>query len=352
MLTLKSLLDGWHKLLTVGAAALIIPGLINTHAWAVGGGDPIEPDDRALAERMVRIEAGGKTCSGVVYAGNAVLTAAHCLHSAAKPRVRASDVRLYLHSDEYRSPISPSRVVLHPDYEGSLEEGLPLDRDLAIVFLRAGPELPPLELGARRTMGTYDAHVASKRVFGYGPCEMEMPALGKIEFQGVLQFPGLYNIAGDPERRQQICEGDSGGGVFLGTAGMVYGAEGEVPIVYPEDPSGVRPLLGIVTGAYSMFASPEKCPTCSAGLQYIRADVFRDWIIETVANDQLVRDIQEALNAAGCKAGPVDGIWGSRSHAALTRFAEATGAGDHVSPNGAVLERIRASVNHACGPGQ
>jgi hypothetical protein len=69
MLTLKCLFDGWHKLLTVGAAALIIPGLINTHAWAVGGGDPIEPEDRALAERMVRIEAGGKTCS--VTAGTA-----------------------------------------------------------------------------------------------------------------------------------------------------------------------------------------------------------------------------------------------------------------------------------------
>jgi hypothetical protein len=63
---------------------------------------------------------------------------------------------------------------------------------------------------------------------------------------------------------------------------------------------------------------------------------------EVTADDTLIRDIQRALQDAGCNPGPADGIWGRRSKAALSNWASTI----NVMPGGLdltprLLNRIR-----------
>lgn len=344
----KFLFDGWHKVLIVSTAGLIFLVWLNTHAWAVGGGDPIEPQDRALAERMVRVETRSTQCSGVLLTKHAVLTAGHCLRDKEGEQAKPSDLKLFLYSETHRQSRSTPKVVFHPDYEGNAL------RDLALVFLKDTPftELESIDLSKNRGRAFLGVEIAKIVVFGFGLCGKDSMALRKVEMEAVVNFPRFpRNIALDPRKKAYICAGDSGGAIFLGPSGRMYKlGEESSSITYADKEKRMPTLHGIVGWTVDEFSEPDVCSTCSTALVYIKLAAFRDWIIETVATDRLIRDMQHALNVVGCKAGAVDGIWGSRSRAALRRFAKATGADDLISPNEAVLERIRASPNPRCGP--
>lgn len=76
------------------------------------------------------------------------------------------------------------------------------------------------------------------------------------------------------------------------------------------------------------------------------------------ASSQLVRNVQQQLQAKGIDAGPVDGIWGPQTHQGLTDFQQAQGLEASGQLNGPTLAALgiagqqSASVGNSASAGQ
>lgn len=80
------------------------------------------------------------------------------------------------------------------------------------------------------------------------------------------------------------------------------------------------------------FLNPEGSPPLAAGGQQAGAgataageDAQREQSLPPPVGEQLVRNVQDKLRAKGIDAGPVDGIWGPRTHAGLREFQQNQG---------------------------
>ena len=62
----------------------------------------------------------------------------------------------------------------------------------------------------------------------------------------------------------------------------------------------------------------------------------------------LVAQVQRQLARHGCAPGPVDGLWGDKSRAALNSFARAIGRGLGSEPSSAVLAALSGRARSAC----
>jgi hypothetical protein len=77
------------------------------------------------------------------------------------------------------------------------------------------------------------------------------------------------------------------------------------------------------------FLNPEgKAPLAAGGGQASTGASAQQQGAQTIppaVSERLVRNVQETLKAKGIDAGPVDGIWGPRTHAGLQQFQRAQG---------------------------
>lgn len=269
-------------------------------ALAVGGADAFQDHDRAIIPRIVRInsEKNGD-CSGVIYARNLVLTAAHCLWDPRRNRaLRPEAVKVFVSRGlgEPFYPHAASRIIAHPDYKHHRDPKFgEIDAyDLAIIVLQPSDvlALPRVRVFEGREKFVSDffffAKIFEKVVFGFGPCD-NPGRLGKIRMRGYVESMAsssiwhmkVFPVAYDSSKNRVICPGDSGGGVFVGL-GSISGPDGFSDQDQALDLERSPMLLGIV--ATGKGEHKAHCAQCSPSVQYTRLDIFRPWI-ETYIRD-------------------------------------------------------------------
>jgi Trypsin len=225
--------------------ATLLPG---TGANAIVGG---AEDQGPLARRTVMVlGSNGGVCSAVVVAGDAVLTAAHCVTGAAEHRVHFRD--------ESGEPvlIVPSAKAVHPGYDAKAIENRRRSVDLALLRI---PERLP-ERFERATLTTAKpAKDTAVSVGGYGLSQENAPkttgtfrsaALKAIEPYGPSRILLWLQGAGP----MGACQGDSGGPMFVGDAVV----------------------------AITSWSSPAKGRSCGGITQGILVGPQQDWIDRTL----------------------------------------------------------------------
>lgn len=328
-------------------AALCFGGVMSFScgfAGAVGNSENIGENDKALAERLVRLEVAGRLCSGVIYTSSVVLTAAHCIKPQSGDAASPGDAKIFLHSENYAHSYRPQSIIIHPSYGGTdWGHGLMDVHDIAILFMKdtVGAELKPLNFMQELPFGNKVA------ILGYGPeTPSATPKLGKVtmtanipRMQGTDPYwVRLIVIAKDVDAKRMTCGGDSGGPVFPAVVDLF----GE-PISaeqYAKDYGNPPTLLGLVSAGTGE-------DLCSDQSRFVRTDLLGPWVVETAALHKRWVELQLALNEAGCDAGPVDGVWGEKGYAALKRFSDATGA-DVRTPSDYALKTVLAASKPAC----
>jgi hypothetical protein len=94
------------------------------------------------------------------------------------------------------------------------------------------------------------------------------------------------------------------------------------------------------------FINPEGKPPLATGAQAggtgsEQANAGAQPSVPMAVSPQLVRSVQDTLHAKGIDAGPVDGIWGPRTHQALREFQERQG----IETTGQLDARTLASLD-------
>lgn len=190
-----------------------LPGIVN--------GKPLESGHEIssrLVALMVSQENKSSLCTGALFPGNIILTAAHCVHNSEITLVFHTDVHS-LNSDNASALTRPVvRMIVHPGYANA-EKSVSSNFDLAMIkFLGRAPEgtqifnlpLTPVPLDGTETL----------LVAGYGTTD---PA---VNTGGILRF--TTQSAGSIHRTENdtasfhvdqidsgVCSGDSGGPLFL-----------------------------------------------------------------------------------------------------------------------------------------
>jgi hypothetical protein len=169
-------------------------------ASAITLGQP-DPGDLGVVALVTR---GQSFCTGTLIARRVVLTAAHCLDATAPEEVFFGRVPTAPIDGEVSVPIMVARV--HPYYDP-----ITLAHDVALLLLRA--DAPAGAMPSTPLDGNIDRDLAGARIrlvgFGGGSKQMGEARLGDV---GDLSFA----ITADPS---QICDGDSGGPVFIAAGG-------------------------------------------------------------------------------------------------------------------------------------
>ena len=70
------------------------------------------------------------------------------------------------------------------------------------------------------------------------------------------------------------------------------------------------------------------------------------------ASEQLIRNVQQQLQAKGVDAGPVDGIWGPQTHQGVREFQQAQGLQSTGQLNGRTLAALGISQEQSASAGQ
>lgn len=197
--------------------AVLASLVIAAPAHAIVGG---RPADAALkGETAMIVSTRGASCTGVVLAPNALLTAAHCVQPEADYAVvvfEASGPRL----------IPINRIALHPSFDPNSFETRRPTPDLAVVRLsealpagfRPAPLSSEVALPARRTAFT---------VVGFGVTKdgdgKSAGTLRSVELPSIGTTGGIMVRLSDGAAKGG-CTGDSGGPIYLD--GVVAGIVG------------------------------------------------------------------------------------------------------------------------------
>ncbi len=196
-------------------------------AHAVGGA---AADGGPAAVASVWLD-GDFACSGVLYAPDRVVTAAHCVEHL--PGDSASEVRLAGES------ISVAHITLHPDHFAAAEA------DIAVLWLSSSAPVTPISLRADPPEGDWD--LWDLRVAGWGGSEPGDAGMGDSlrSFTALAEDLTTSALLFDGGAAW-VCNGDSGGAVLLEVGGQ------------PE-------LVGVVVGGPSECGGPGEA---------LRVDVF------------------------------------------------------------------------------
>jgi len=186
-------------------------------AHAIVGGRPAEAELKA--ETAMIVSTRGASCTGVVLAPNALLTAAHCVQPAADYAVvvfEAAGPRL----------IPITRIALHPSFDPNSFATRRPTPDLALV--RLGEPLPagfrPARLSAEPAL---PARRTAFTLAGFGVTRdgdgKSAGTLRTVELPSIGTTGGIMVRLSDGAAKGG-CTGDSGGPAYLG--GIVAGIIG------------------------------------------------------------------------------------------------------------------------------
>lgn len=202
-----------RRLLLAALAALAL----TAPARAIVGG---QPADAALqAETAMIVSTRGASCTGVVLAPNALLTAAHCVQPAA-------DYAVVVFEAEGPRLIPASRIAVHPAFDPNSFETRRPTPDLAIVRLSA-----PLPASFRPAQLSAEVALPARRtaftVVGFGVTRdgdgKSAGTLRAVELPSIGTTGGIMVRLSDGAAKGG-CTGDSGGPAYLD--GMVAGIIG------------------------------------------------------------------------------------------------------------------------------
>ncbi len=202
----------------------------------------------------IRVDGYGRTCSGVIISAHLVLTAGHCLDGVSKDSSKVDITNVVNAEGRWKTLHLASNYGRHPLYIEPTASGkkeaidiqydfsyLKISEDLLVTFGLTPQQLPRL---FTQTADIDQMLIGSNSAMVYGYGMTERPKHGdlspsksdlKKELSMSVTHDSTINIlmARSAEKNRGLCEGDSGGGLFLTAKdGQVY-------------------LAGIVSGIYA-----------------------------------------------------------------------------------------------------
>ncbi|MCA9576257.1 MAG: serine protease [Polyangiales bacterium] len=247
-------------------AGLVASALLGLACWplagrALYGGADVAPD-RAGSAVMMRWRRGSwwGTCSGVVVAPDAVLTAGHCVRSATLGELQVRNVQVG-HPRNRPERGTVRQVVVHPSFDAQHPER---GNDLAVLRLSApltraqpvplaalsdnvmlaGPRVRILGFGVTRSGGRGSARLRDATLESLSPFHCFS---GDVQGMAQTRF-----CAASPEAG--VCPGDSGAPALLSV-------------------EGVEHVVGIVSLAVD---NSSRCVESAAVIT--RVSAFREWV--------------------------------------------------------------------------
>ncbi len=207
-------------------------------ASPIFGGTAATKDELFSTVALRRLGDDDYICTGTLIAPSVVVTAAHCLtdedpmtgeiiirYDPMEMTVVAGALDARAATEDQRFAIT--KIVLHPKYTGSSKvgmDGLGEDNDIAIMLLQQPltslPSVPVLSLdqfksnlsqGKLVTITGYGFHDAAAVVDG-------VLYLAQVPYQRHNATEILVGTQGSPK----ICEGDSGGPIYISVEGTLY----------------------------------------------------------------------------------------------------------------------------------
>lgn len=248
----------------VGLAAALVASVLG--AWvapghALYGGADVAPDQAGSAV-MLRWRRGSwwGTCSGVVVAPDAVLTAGHCVRSATLGELQVRSVQVG-HPRAHPERATVREVVVHPGFDAQHPER---GHDLAVLRLNApltraqpvplaalsdnvmlaGPRVRILGFGVTRSGGRGSAQLREASLESLSPFHCFS---GDVQGMAQTRFCAASPDAG-------VCPGDSGAPALLSV-------------------NGVEHVVGIVSLAVD---NSSRCVESAAVIT--RVSAFREWV--------------------------------------------------------------------------
>jgi MYXO-CTERM domain-containing protein len=228
---------------------------------AIVGGTEVQPGQWPDA---VAVLGKSGTCTGTLIAPDVVLTAGHCANI--EPVQVVANTIDYAQSEGVRSHVA--KTVAYPSWQTSYDVAV-----LVLVSPIQGVE--PRKVGTSCTFDKFSRETPV-RLVGFGATDMSGAATNTLLRQAMTAVtdpecvggngckkaiaPGGEFVAGGTGNADS-CFGDSGGPVYLDTAGGP-----------------------IVIGAVSRGVDNADTP-CGAGGIYVRTDKLVDWLVETTDRD-------------------------------------------------------------------
>ena len=235
-------------------------GLMWLMTTAVYGGTQVDSADTTPVVRFDwRVGNAGGSCSGVLIAPRAVLTAGHCVRTPRDRVRRVRSVRIGNPNAETQR-VRVASVVVHPNYAAARPES---GHDIAVILLRDAAHASPVSI----MTAAEEEGIRRIRVMGFGITrararrtrlrEASLHLLSPFQcFSGPVERMAETRMCGaSPEAG--VCPGDSGGPVFAQVG-------------------GVQKLIGIISLGIDNAA---RCT--ESAMVMTRASAFRDWVAQT-----------------------------------------------------------------------
>jgi len=220
--------------------------------------------------------SGELGCTGTLVAPNVVLTAGHCIDpSVDKVLLNSTDS-----AGQGGEEIAVTQSIAYPNWETTY--------DVGILLLATPSTVPPRIIARGCAIDQFYSSGAPVQIVGYGATDVQGEQYGTKLLQGTTTIvdadckdascnagvsPGGELIAGG--NGVDSCFGDSGGPVYLTTAGADY-------------------LIGVTSRGLNSSATP-----CGGGGIYTRADAVAGWIEQTADVTLAMADCQNDDNGGG-----------------------------------------------------
>ncbi len=217
------------------------------------GGYEVEREDPIARSTVAVITSGSSlsTCSGVLIAEDAVLTAAHCIHDGLS---LVFQTRIPYPEN---SGLNARKTMIHPEYSRSTHS-----HDIALIYFKGrlpkNYEPVPLVDSTRELRRGEEVIIA-----GFGTDQRYGSSMGINVLRAVNKplthsiHPGFPGFSISQTDGTGACSGDSGGPVYLQEGDRMY-------------------LVGITSRM-------TESDTCEAGGKFVQANYYKDWIDQTLA---------------------------------------------------------------------
>jgi secreted trypsin-like serine protease len=199
------------------------------------------------------LEDGAPSCTGVVIAPRAVLSAAHCVRPGHRLSIAAGAV------PGESPPVGVSEARVHPAFDRPT-----LANDVAVLISKRALDVEPATRAAAGELAI-DLHDVPVRLVGYGFASLEDRAQIKREGWAVVSEASETQLRLAPSPSQP-CLGDSGGPVFVAlgdrevlAATVSWGDQRCASFAYARRLDTDDPFIDEALAAIEAPAEPEGC---------------------------------------------------------------------------------------------
>lgn len=194
--------------------AFLFPLLLSVSSQAVWHGD-----EASWYPSTVGIKTGGTQCTAVVISSNWLLTAGHCVEG----QLREKRISIKQGSGSAKT-YQVAHIYPHPGYRDGFFENPSTSRvryDLALIQLATSIDAPAAKLLGNRADVAKQLKAGTATVVGYGKSGYRGQKKRVAVLPAILTS-ATYIETSTNSRGQSICEGDSGGGLYVLVGGELY----------------------------------------------------------------------------------------------------------------------------------